>query len=869
MTLMNRSLRWVMAISIMAAASLPAYAQNRRPENPAPAPAPQSPPPGGGQGAPSGAPSERPSGGAQRPGPKPYKEVITAKAVSSKGLFTVHKVDDKYYFEIPDSLLGRDIMAVTRFSKVAGGAGVYGGELANQQVIRWEKGPDNKVFMRVVTVISVANDSTQPIYKAVRNSNLDPIAAAFDVKSAGKDSSGVVLDMTDFLKGDNQPVSLGQAVKRRFNLGGLNSDRSYIESIRSFPINTEVRTVKTFSASSGGPSMGPSPFPGGASIPAASAAGSVTVETNTSFILLPSKPMRKRPLDNRVGYFGDDYTVYSDDQQKVEESRFIVRWKLEPKPEDRERWLRGETVEPAKPIIYYIDPATPKKWRPYLIQGVNDWQAAFEKAGFKNAIIGKEWPEKDSTMSLEDARFSVIRYFASDIQNAYGPNIHDPRSGEIMESHIGWYHNVMKLVHDWYFVQTAAVDTGARRMTFDDDLMGNLIRFVSSHEVGHTLGLRHNMGSSSRTPVEKLRDKAWVEANGHTASIMDYARFNYVAQPGDGIGRSGLFPRIGDYDKWAIEWGYGPTRAADEEAERKELSNKFVERIRQNPRIWFGTYESGNMADPRTQSEDLGDNSMKASDYGIRNLKRIVPSLMEWTREDADNWSNLAQMYGQVVGQFNRYMNHVARNVGGYYETWKSVEQDEAVFEATPRTVQKEAVAFLHRQIFETPTWLLDNRILDRISAPLSNQVGAIQESMVGSLLSASRLERMVQSGNRFPNAYPIEEFYADLRKGIFSELATGRRIENLRRNLQKAYVERMISLISPASGQASAGSMGGFSISLSPDMRRSDVSSLTRAHLASLRSEVTAAAARTSDAMSRYHLQDLAERIKTALEPR
>jgi hypothetical protein len=870
MTLMNHSLRWVMAVSIMAAALSPADAQNRRPDNPAPAPAPQSPPPGGGQGAPGGgAPSERPSGGPQRPGPKPYREVITSKAVTGKGLFTVHKVDDKYYFEIPDSLFGRDIMAVTRFSKVAGGAGVYGGELANQQVIRWEKGPDNKVFMRVVTVISVANDSTQPIYKAVRNSNLDPIAAAFDIKSAGKDSNGVVLDMTDFLKGDNQPVSLGQPVKRRFNLGGLNSDRSYIESVRSFPINTEVRTVKTFSASPGGPSMGPSPFPGGASIPAASAAGSVTLETNTSFILLPSRPMRKRPLDNRVGYFGDDYTVYSDDQQKVEESRFIVRWRLEPKPADRDRWLRGELVEPAKPIVYYIDPATPKKWRPYLIQGVNDWQAAFEKAGFKNAIIGREWPEKDSTMSLEDARFSVIRYFASDIQNAYGPNIHDPRSGEIMESHIGWYHNVMKLVHDWYFVQTAAVDTGARRMTFDDDLMGNLIRFVSSHEVGHTLGLRHNMGSSSRTPVEKLRDKAWVEANGHTASIMDYARFNYVAQPEDGIGRSGLFPRIGDYDKWAIEWGYGPVQAADEEAEKKELGGKFVERIRKNPRIWFGTYESGNIADPRTQSEDLGDNSMKASDYGIRNLKRIVPNLMTWTREDADNWSNLAQMYNQVLGQFNRYMNHVARNVGGYYETWKSVEQEEPVFEATPRNVQKEAVAFLQKQLFETPSWLLDPKILDRISAPLSSQVGTLQESMVGSLLSGSRLDRMVQSANRFPNAYPIEEYYADLRKGIFSELATGRKIENLRRNLQKAYVERMIAILSPAAGQSAGASMGGFSISIGPDMRRSDVSSLTRAHLASLRSEVSAAAARTSDAMSRYHLQDLADRIKNALEPR
>jgi hypothetical protein len=353
-------------------------------------------------------------------------------------------------------------------------------------------------------------------------------------------------------------------------------------------MNTEIRTVKTFSAT---PSMGlgsPSPFPS-ASLPAANAAGAITIELNTSFILLPKNPASKRLYDPRVGYFADDYTVYADDQQKVEDENFIVRWKLEPKPEDIDKWKSGQLVEPVKPIVYYIDPATPKKWRPYLIQGVNDWQKAFEKAGFKNAIMAKEWPENDSTMSLEDARFSVIRYFASDIQNAYGPNAHDPRSGEIIESHIGWYHNVMELLHDWYFVQAAAVDSGARKMKFDDELMGNLIRFVSSHEVGHTLGLRHNMGSSSKTPVEKLRDKAWVEANGHTASIMDYARFNYVAQPEDGISRAGLFPRIGDYDMWAIEWGYGYVPAKNDEDAEKYLSKKYNERIARNPRIWFGS----------------------------------------------------------------------------------------------------------------------------------------------------------------------------------------------------------------------------------------------------------------------------------------
>jgi hypothetical protein len=847
------TLRKTLMFSVLLMAGFTAVvAQNRRqPTTPAPATPATTPPP-------VAPPSNN------RPGPKPYKDVITAKAKSSTGLFTVHKVEEKYYFELTDSLLNRQIMAITRFSKVAGGAGVYGGELANQQVVRFEKGPDNKVFMRVVTVISVANDSTQPIYKAVSNSNLDPIAAAFDVKSLGKDSTGVVIDVTEYFKGDNQVVSISPGAKRRLTLGGLMSDRSYIEHIHTFPINTEVRTVKTFSSGAGG-APSPSPFPS-PSIPAAAAAGAITVEINTSFIILPVSPMRKRPYDQRVGYFADDYTVYTEDQQKVDQSDFIVRWRLEPKDGEWEKWRSGQLVEPKKPIIYYIDPATPKKWRPYLIQGVNDWQVAFEKAGFKNAIMAKEWPENDTTMSLEDARFSVIRYFASDIQNAYGPNIHDPRSGEILESHIGWYHNVMRLLHDWYFVQTAAVDPSARKMKFDDDLMGTLIRFVSSHEVGHTLGLRHNMGSSSKTPVEKLRDKAWVEANGHTASIMDYARFNYVAQPEDNISKQGLFPRIGDYDLWAIEWGYKHIDAKDDDAEKKALNKLYIDRLAKNPRIWFGTYEFGNSADPRTQSEDLGDNAMKASEYGIRNLKRIVPSLSEWTNEEADGYNNLAQMYGQVVNQYQRYMGHVIRNIGGYYETPKTVEQSGNVFEVTPKATQKEAVAFLHKQLFETPSWMLDKNILNRINSPVFEQISSVQDNALGSILSSSRLGRMITSSNRFDNAYTMEELFSDLKKGIWSELPGRKKIDYYRRNLQKSYVERMIALMTPTAPLQLG---GGITLSFGPDVKKTDISSMVRAHLSALRSEIVTAAPLIPDTMSRYHLLDLAERIKSALDPK
>ena len=829
-------------------------AQNRRDQAPPPPAAPAAAP-----AAPAAPPAP------PKTGPRSYKELITPKAKTSKGLFNVHKIDDKFYFEIKESLFGREIMAITRFSKVAGGGGVYGGELANQQVVKFEKGPDNKVFMRVVTVISVA-DSSQPIYKAVKNSNLDPIAASFDIKAFGADSTGAIIDVTDYFKGDNQAVSMSPAAKRRLSLTAIQSDKSYIESIKSFPINTEVRSVKTFGASAAMPGMGaaPSPFPS-ASLPAANAAGVITLEINNSFILLPEKPMQKRLNDIRTGYFVDDYTVYSDDQQKTEESSFIVRWKLQPKKEDVEKWKRGEMVEPEKPIVYYIDPATPKKWRSYLIQGVNDWQAAFEKAGFKNAIMGKEWPEGDSTMSLEDARYSVIRYFASDIQNAYGPNVHDPRSGEILESHIGWYHNVMSLLHDWYFVQTAAVDPEARKMKFDDDLMGNLIRFVSSHEVGHTLGLRHNMGSSSKTPVEKLRDKAWVEANGHTASIMDYARFNYVAQPEDNISRAGLFPRIGEYDKWAIEWGYG-YGADNEEDDKKQRNKLYNERLAKNPRVWFGTYENGNLSDPRTQSEDLGDNAMKASDYGVKNLKRIMAKLPEWTKEEGDRYQNLQQMYGQVVSQFNRYLGHVARNIGGYYETPKSVEQAGDVFEVTPKAIQKEAVAFVNNHLFTTPEWMLNYNILNKINSPVSDQLSTIQDNVLGSVLSASRLTKMAVHANRFPNAYTVDELLNDMEKNILSEWTAKKSIDGHRRNLQKSYVERMIALLG---SNAASPAMGGFTVSTSVDSKKTDVYSVVRGHLNAMKNASQAAASVATDNMTKYHLQDIAERIKRALEPK
>jgi hypothetical protein len=813
-----------------------------------------------------------PGAAAPKAGPKPYKDVITSKAVTQKGLFIVHRVDDKYYFEIPDTVMNREIMAVTRFVKVpanrGAGRATYGGELTNQQTVTFERGPSNNVFMRVITLVSVA-DTSNAIYKAVTSSNLNAIAAAFPVAAYSKDSTGVVVDVTDFFKGDNQVVSISPNAKRSLNLTSIAADRSYIQNVSTFPLNTEIRTVKTFNSSPASPFGGGSPTPT-SSIPAANAAGAVTIELNTSMIMLPRNPMAIRYWDRRVGFFPEDFTNFSDNQQRVENNMFAVRWRLEPKDADIEKWKRGELVEPKKPIVYYIDPATPAKWRSYLIAGVNDWQAAFEKAGFKNAISAKEWPN-DSTMSMEDARYSVIRYFASDVQNAYGPNVHDPRSGEILESHIGWYHNVMQLVHDWYMIQAAAVNPRARKMKFDDDLMGELIRFVSSHEVGHTLGLMHNMGNSSRTPVENLRNKAWVEANGHTASIMDYARFNYVAQPEDKIDEKGLFPRIGDYDKWAIRWGYGYIPGNTKEAQ-KEASNKLViKTLSENPRTYFGTYELGNSNDPRNQSEDLGDNAMKASTYGIKNLKYILKNLPEWTKEDVDQNENIDEMYTQLVGQFRRYMGHVTSNVGGVEETIKTSVQAEPVYTVTPKAKQREAVTFLQTQIFTTPTWLMEKNILNRVNNPgTTNPVVAAQESALANLLSTTRLNRLQESTERYgaEKAYSAVELFADVQSGLFSELKTKKPIDSYRRRLQKSFVDKLDVILNPTPTSGVTISFGGSALSAS-ELSRSDIPSIARAQLVQLKSQVAAAIPATTDKMSKIHLLDLQQRIKDALDPK
>ena len=688
------------------------------------------------------------------------------KTLRRPGLFNVSKTENNWFFEIPDSLIGRDFLTTTRYISTPAGSGEFGGELLNQQTVYFQPGINNQLLLRVRLLVNVS-DSTQAINKAITVSNENPIIASFKIES--HKGGFYKIKVNDFLGEDNATTGINRPTKTQFSLSNVVGNLSYIEDIKSFPLNTEVRMVKTYNSSS-------------TRLASARNTGKVTFGINLSFVLLPSDPMKPRYFDPRVGYFTHGYNSYNDQQQRVEQKVYISRWRLEPKPEDVEKMQRGELVEPQKPIVYYIDPATPKQWRKYLIAGVNDWQKAFEKAGFKNAIRAEEWPEgKDSIMSMEDARYSVIRYLASPIENAYGPHVSDPRTGEILESHICWYHNVMSLLHDWYMVQASSIDEAARKMNYDEELMGQLIRFVSSHEVGHTLGLRHNFGSSSTVPVEKLRDKAWVAEHGHTPSIMDYARFNYVAQPEDGLTQTEIFPRINDYDCWAIEWGYTPMFDAETpEADHKALEALFQkENVAKNPRLWWGDGETYN-DDPRRQTEDLGDDAVKASEYGIKNLKRELLQLPAWTYDEKDIYNeNLETMYSQIRNQFLRYCGHVINNIGGQLENFRTNAEEGDVYRPQPRQKQLDALKYVERNILNEPTWLRTIPYVKRLTPNPERLTQIVAEYGVARLIGRSL---------SLNEEYKAEEYFADLTRLIMKDVAQAN-LSTYHQTLQREYV--------------------------------------------------------------------------------
>ncbi|WP_081210459.1 zinc-dependent metalloprotease [Salegentibacter sediminis] len=785
-------------------------------------------------------------------GIKPYDKVITKDAKSDDGLFTVHRVEDKYFYEIPDSLFNREMLTVTRIAKTATGIG-FGGGKQNTQVHRWQK-KDGNVLLRVVSHEIYAADSL-PVHEAVVNSNFEPVLQRFPIKAYGKASISktTVIDVTELYTKDVMALGLPNRTREEYKVSRLDDARSYIDTIRSYPENIEVRHVKTYNA--GEP-------------PSNASTGSISLEFSNSMILLPKVPMERRYFDQRVGWFARGQVDYGLEDHKSKEVKYLDRWRLEVKEEDKEKFERGELVEPKEPIVYYIDRATPEKWRSYIKQGIEDWQVAFEEAGFKNAIIAKDPPskEEDPDWSPEDVRYSVVRYLASPIPNANGPHVSDPRSGEILESDINWYHNVMTLLRNWFFVQTAAINEDAQMPQFKDEVMGRLIRFVSAHEVGHTLGLPHNMGSSVAYPVEKLRDPEFTAEFGTAPSIMDYARFNYIAQPGDGD--VALMPNIGPYDKYAIKWGYKPILDKTSK-EEKEILDQWILEKAGDPLYRFGRQQGGGVIDPSSQTEDLGDDAILASEYGIKNLKRIVPNLIEWTAEDGKNYEDLDDLYSQVLGQFNRYMGHVAANIGGVYEYYKTYDQEGAVYTHVDAAHQENAMQFLQDQLFTTPEWLIDQEIFNKIEFDGNiERIRNYQVRTLNNLLDFGRMARLMENEEvNGEEAYSLLDMMGDLRKGIFSELSRGQTIDRYRRNLQRAYIDRMEYLMTEEQPEIPARRRAWSSRS-DINVAQSDIRPVVRGELKTLERQIRNAINRTGDTLTRYHLQDALERIDLILNP-
>jgi hypothetical protein len=753
---------------------------------------------------------------AAAPRAKTYASVIPRTAETHAGLFKVHRVGTKLLFEIPISELDKEMLLVSRIAEAQVNQG-YGGQQTSQYLVRWVK-DQNKILLRAIST-QISADSTSAIYQTVRASNFEAILAAFEIEVWNPDSSAVVIDATSLYTTDVAELS----PRRRYQGRRIDPSRSYIDRARSFPENVEIRSVITVERES---------------LPA-----TISVLMNHSMIRLPETPMRPRLLDERVGYFSVGTVDYSTDAHFAEGKRFITRWRLDKKDPG------ADLSDPVKPITFHVDAGTPEWLVPYVIQGIEDWQPAFEQAGFSNAIIGKRapTPDEDPAFSPEDIRYPMVRWVPSTIQNAMGPHNNDPRTGEIISSSILMYHNVMNLLRNWYFIQASPADLTARKLPLPDSLMGELVRYVVAHEVGHTLGLPHNMKSSASVPVDSLRSPTFTRRYGTTPSMMDYARFNYVAQPGDDVA---MLPIVSIYDTYSIEWGYTPFPEAASPEDEKRFLEPIVRRQDDNPMLRFGNPSS---VDPTQLTEALGDNSVKASEYGMRNLKTIMGYLVDASTTEGEDYSLLNEMYGQVVAQRLRYLNHVAAWVGGVYTHQKRAGQEGPVFIPFDRDRQVEAMRYLVAEGFATPDWLLRPDILALIEpSGVSIRVQASQRSLLNTLIQDARLNRMAELETLYPvrQVYRVTDMLADVRNGVFTEL-NGRnpRIDLYRRNLQRAYVDIMGARLGSADTSA-------------------ETRSLIRGNLSDLAARMDAVTSSTTDTATRYHLQDLRLEIRKILDP-
>ncbi|MGD0771846.1 MAG: zinc-dependent metalloprotease [Candidatus Solibacter sp.] len=818
-----------------------------------PPPTPQEPP--AQAGATGGAAAARPGVTPPSQDPQPYEKVITKEAKTKKGIFLVHQIKDKFYYEIPKTELNKEFLWNSQIARTTLGVG-YGGQQLTERVVRWELA-GNKVHLREINYDVVADPKT-PISLAVKAANNDTIIMTFPVAAFNKDGEPVI-EVTRLFSTDVQEIG----ARQRLGATALDATRSAIERISPYPDNIEVEASMTYTrmpTPAGAPSSSPMPtvIGGGQMRP-----GSATVVLHHSMVKLPEKPMMPRVFDERVGFFTENKMDYSKDEHRAPRVRYIDRWRLEKKDPT------AAVSEPVTPIVYYIDAATPTKWVPWMKKGVEDWQPAFEAAGFKNAIIAKEAPVDDPDFSSEDVRHSVIRWLPSTIENAMGPNIHDPRTGEILNAPIQFYHNIMNLQRAWYFLQVGPLDPRAQKLPLPDDLMGRLLEFVVAHEVGHTLGFQHNMKASSTYPADKVHDKEWVAKMGHCPSIMDYSRFNYVAQPEDGIAVEDLVPRIGPYDIFATKWGYTPIPSAKTSDDEKATLNQWAMEQDKTPWLRFSSSKSGG-SDPGELTEAVGDaDAVASSTAGLKNLKRVAKMLIPaTTAKPGENYDDLAELYGRMLGQWTLEMNHVAAIVGGFDSREKHTGQEGPLFVPVPKPRQEAAVKFLGENAFATPTWAVDRSLL-RLIEPIGalSRIRSAQSSVLSSLLSSARFARLVeQEAIDGGSSYNPADFLAAVRKGIWKELdAPQVKVDAYRRNLQHAYLDLTNTKINGSTPVISG---------LPPEMAgmfasSNDEKPFYRAELRSLNSSVTTALAKTADRETRAHLEGVRDQIARILDPK
>lgn len=714
-------------------------------------------------------------------------EELIKKATYTKGMFNTIVKGTDVYFEIPDSLMNRQFLIVNKISQVpmeVNEAGLNKGMNYENKVITFHHDEVAKKVWVKTSTPKVSSPEKDAITQSVRENFAESIIEVFDVEAKNADSTSVAIKVNKIFDGNKKSFN---DVLANTGLGGsVKSELSYIEAVKTFPENIVVKSQLTTSVNEGGVDL------------------PVTIGVTSNIVLLSKTPMQPRFADDRVGYFTENHWFFNDSQQRMEERKLITRWRLEPKDEDKERYLRGESVEPKKPIVYYIDPATPPQWRDKIIAGVYDWQVAFEKAGFKNAVIAKMPTENDKDFDIDDVRYSVITYVASPKANAMGPSVVDPRSGEILESDIVWWHNVMTSLHDWMRIQTGPIDSKARGNKFSDEHMGEAIRFVSSHEVGHTFGLKHNMGASFAYPVEALRSKEFTDKMGGTApSIMDYARYNYVAQPEDGV--TAITPKIGVYDKYAIEWGY---RWYPNIYTEKAALKKLIADHENDPKYFYGEQQSYlDTVDPRSQSEDLGNDAVVASQYGVMNLKRVVDNLLAWTYENGKTYEDAGRLYYGAVGQWDLYSHHVLANVGGIYLDRLVFGNNKKAYEPVPAQMQRKAVDYLNKNVINLPKWLFFNPILEKTYAVKKTPVGPYEQSpytlargmqyaVIYYLFSDDRLLRMLETELKREelgtNAeiYTVQNLFSQVRDAAFGKKGN---LGMLERMTQKNYVDALI----------------------------------------------------------------------------